>query len=1313
MVIKPFTHLARYGLIKSAVHGYVQSAVAASQSSYASTTTSLAQFHNYPVSKFSKASQLSNVFQGASSSGAGAKAGHTAQSSGASPDGGLALYYAAWQHAQETGDDSDWRQHQFARRIGWKSSDKSGTLPQHRRLDSGRAVDILRPARTTGDRAYSENAVEDIRKAHDAAGISEAEALEQVNRAIAQEIKSLRQSDTEEASANPTFTTTDASDDNVEKIPIETANLSSSIPSTNLQDNESSSSPDQPASSNNTGYTSPMMEHQHAATSERIIELGKEQKYNEIPALFHVLLSEGRVPTTEAYNSIIESSICLTMNTYEPWPKALEIYNLMSEQGVAPNDRTYNILINFLVSRANIAATAQAALALKQRRYGSPDGAFLLKSSEMENELFAGDHSTTFALKLYNKAKTAFPNFSLSAPAYHNLLLACTKHSMAADVTAILSDMQAAQVQPASELFVPIIETFAAAKDISAAKDCFANYREIAVSRAPETRADTLDVQVYAALIKAYFASGDYNNGFAFYKKVLQSYENTNNMEALKTAMETAYSLQSSLQHSIDTGAFVDALGVLRNHDLSQSIQDLGYNKLCVAAADANVDGIAQEAYNSICPGSAQTGTVAAMIALKLRQRAVADATRYWATMKSLKLDASYIDLTCMYVKNLITQGDIEEGLRDAKMMFSRARDASILHGPKAIVNKEIDEAIVLLGATLISSQAVMTAQASVLLLRTMIENGGLVSPVAQHAIACLGPDCVSALGPQDIALTLHIQALMLAGSSNTPEAAYELRFAHLLETVLSRNIPMDPSTALTVGDVLPKIHGSRPDLVARWTAFVAPAPAQPTPAAFSPSMPVSTIFPVQASTDAYDPYGYNTDNKASTTISDQLESTTGRFENHLQDALNRFRNIRRAGRHPRYNTYAKLITAAGKTGQAQLMHEVFSMAQSDVPFLPDYLVVKAGWVQIFDAMVAACLTVGDRPRAAQFHQDLLNMDAAPSANTFGIYITTLEGTFDEATEAVKIFQRALSEGVEPGVFLYNAVIGKLGKARRIDDCLTYFTDMQQRAIRPSSVTYGTLVNACCRTSEEQMAEQMFDEMEAAPNYRPRAAPYNSIIQYFLNTKRDRSKVLAYYDRMQAIKIRPTSHTYKLLIDAHATLEPVNIDAAQAILDEIRASGMQPEAVHYGSLIHAKGCVLHDMAGARKIFDSVLADSSIRPTDTLYQNLFEAMVANHQVADTSAILQSMATRRVSMTPYIANTLIHGWSAEGNIAKAKAIYDSLGMSKREPSTYEAMARAFLAAEDHDSAKAVAKEMLRKGYPAAVADKVLVLVGGAPA
>lgn len=264
--------------------------------------------------------------------------------------------------------------------------------------------------------------------------------------------------------------------------------------------------------------------------------------------------------------------------------------------------------------------------------------------------------------------------------------------------------------------------------------------------------------------------------------------------------------------------------------------------------------------------------------------------------------------------------------------------------------------------------------------------------------------------------------------------------------------------------------------------------------------------------------------------------------------------------------------------------------------------------------------------------------------------------------------------------------------------------------IKPTSVTYGTIVNALCRVSDDKFAEELFDEMEAMPNYKARPAPYNSMMQFFLTTKRDKSKVLSYYERMMARGIAPTAHTYKLLVDTHATLEPVNMTAAEAVLDMIRASGQRPEPVHYSSLIHARGCVLHDLEGARKIFDSVMADSTIPSSACLFQAIFEAMVANHCVSDTEGVLVQMRQRRVDLTAYIANTLIHGWTGAHNIQKAKSIYDSIGLARREPSTYEAMTRAFLSVEDRQGAQAVVSEMLSRGYPNAVVNKVLELLGG---
>ncbi|KAL2267806.1 hypothetical protein VTJ83DRAFT_5083 [Remersonia thermophila] len=510
--------------------------------------------------------------------------------------------------------------------------------------------------------------------------------------------------------------------------------------------------------------------------------------------------------------------------------------------------------------------------------------------------------------------------------------------------------------------------------------------------------------------------------------------------------------------------------------------------------------------------------------------------------------------------------------------------------------------------------------------------------------------------------------------------------------------------------DFVSRFMAARGIVDPRTVAVATPAQASDPPPSYPASPYPAEPVPPRLE-DAFDPYANTVDLKTSFFVNEMLEG--GRRVPKLKEALAALRNVRRHGRHPRYHTYAKLISAASKEGKFDLCKDILAMARTDVPPLPQYSSVRHGWTAILDAMMGACLHHGHRTMAEEYHQELLSMGATPSANTYGLYITTLKEsvqTHDAAGEAIKIFQRAKSEGVEPTSFLYNALIGKLGKARRIDDCLFYFGEMRALGIKPTSVTYGTIVNALCRVSDEKFAEELFNEMEASPNYKPRPAPYNSMMQFFLTTKREKAKVLEYYERMKAKGIAPTSHTFKLLIDTHATLDPIDLKAAEAVLDDIRAAGLALEPVHYASLIHARGCVLHDMEGARRVFDAVINDATVPAHPCLYQALFEAMVANHQVADTEPVLADMRTRNIELTPYIANTLIHGWAAERDIAKAKTIYAAVSRERREPSTYEAMTRAFLAVQERDSAKEVVSEMLSRGYPSAVVNKVLELLGG---
>ncbi|KAJ5832799.1 hypothetical protein N7474_001110 [Penicillium riverlandense] len=1258
MVFKPFTHLARQSFAKAFTHGYAQSVVAASQSSYASSTT----FNNLACTpaKFSRTTQLQNAFSNASSSsGAGAKASQGGSGSG---DFGLAAYYAAWQHAQQTGDDSDWTQFQFKRRIGWKPESVE-----------------------EGDHAVQESRSESAPPHLTKAAVNE-DVSAQVEEAVAREIQiQEEQAQAEEALEASEATAESAVEETIASDPVSDATKTA---------------------------------------SDRIVHLATQKNYAEIPAAFESLLKDGLTPTVEAYNALLVAAIRLHPDAVLAIPKALDVYSDMLRRRVIPDEDTYQTLVQLLVTRAHDTIKAKEVLEQERIRFGGMEepGKFMLQSSELERDILAEDHSLSIAVKLFDTATTRHAELVFPREMYRHLIIACAEEGKVEDMIRIFAHMETQEVIPHATIFPSMIDAFAASGDLKSAVECYNEYRSLAVSDDDGVFSivQRLDGQVYAALIRAYLSCGKNEGAFHFLDRVRSSFDDiTESREARWDAVESVIIQDALVQHSLDAGEHGKALEQAKM-ELHDEARDQAISRICMAAADAGDLATASEAYDRLptAPDARQNPAISLM-ALHIRQGNVSAARSLWIMLNTVgRPTPTMVQPTAMYSIALIKSGQVEEALQEARNSFARIRNAFAEDAAVASpIYEQITETLHLFGRVLIQTAAVLSPQAVMTLLWSMVENGGFVSPLAEHAVASLGPMGISQLSPADLTLALQVQAGMLANNSTLLfDIAHPVRFAHMLDVALSTAIPIDTYTTGLIDQAIGKLFTSRPDVVKKWQEYLegsTQASLQSDRQSPISMAETSITTPTSSGPDSVDPYAYATDFRGSAIIAEELEKTTGRAETHLNEAMIRVKNMRRIGRHPRYITYAKLITAAAKVGRMDSVHEILGMARADVPLNPAYHLVKYGWVSILDAMVAACLTLGDRQLAGQYHQELLGLGSAPSANTFGLYITTLKEstkTFDEATEALKIFHRAVAEGVEPTSFLYNALIGKLGKARRIDDCLAYFAEMRTNNVRPTSVTYGTIVNALCRVSDERFAEEMFEEMESMPNYKPRPAPYNSMIQYFLTTKRDRSKVLSYYERMQARKIQPTMHTYKLLIDAHASLEPVDMDAAEKILQSMRAAGQRPDAVHYASLIHAKGCVQHDLDGARKVFDSVVADPTVRPQPCLYQALFEAMVANNRVADTEEIVQGMLKRKVEMTAYIANTLIHGWATEGSVSKAKAIYNSIGLAKREPSTYEAMTRAFLGADDRASATTIVQEMMSRGYPSAVAGKIMDLVGG---
>lgn len=1320
MVFKPISRLASQSFGKSFAHGYAQSVVAATQSSYASTTTPFGHFGHHGPNRSGRSgtAHAHHSFQHApSTSSLASKATQSPQET-LGTDGGLNAYYAAafaqqqqQQHQhQQGGEGKEWKQFQFQKRIGWQAPsvipegrgklqhEIDPPLPRYSREDEGLA------------RSYSTSAVDDIK----AADVAERKAVADIDEQIALEISAVRA--TTPLERDPlTETSSISRRDSTELLPHDPAKsttLSSQSPETLLDGVLTPSTSVSGFMATPTPHkVDPQIFYQH------IIELRNDQAYAQIPTVFESMLSHGITPTTAAYNALLEAAINLPAAKHQVVPKALDVYADMLRRKVSPDTTFYTTLVEVLCRRALDVHRSKLLLQQKQSRYnGLNDGKkYLFASNEAEYAIVTEDDALENAVKVFQSAASS-KGRRFTAETYRLLVTACALHDSVDEMIQVFNHMESSKIRPIASMFPPMIEALAKTGDLSSAVEVYNGYKALAIAddAGEPSILDRKDNEVYAALVKSYASLGRIEGGNRFVRKIVDSYANVvgNDKERLE-AVQDSVILHGLIEERLAAKDISAALRIAEERDLTPEARSQAMARVCAAAADTGDADLACKAYEHLSPTAVDmSAATLSLFALHIRLGDIDTASTYWNALGAdSELDISFVEPTTFYGAALIKCGRVDEGLTQLRKTFSRIRASALSVAVRNDLSEQVDEAIELITTLLANGATQPTPNASMSLLWTMVENGGIMSPSAEQILAGLGPQDIASLSWQNAILALQIEAGLLGSGAMTLDVTHSARFAHLLDFAIEAGMPLDDRSVGLIDRAIGKVSVERPDIFHKWQArqqahAKISAFSQP---AYSPLL--SPVIPSHKSyVDAFDPYAATTDYKGSTIICEELESR--RNAAGLTEALVKFRNIRRAGRHPRYLAYAKLITAAAKEGRANMTHDILGMARSDVALQPEYPVVRHGWALILDAMIGACLTAGRRPLAEQYHQELLNIGAAPTANTYGLYITTLKEstkTFDEATEAVTIFNRALSEGVAPSSFLYNALIGKLGKARRIDDCLRYFQEMRNAGIRPTSVTYGTIVNALCRVSDERFAGELFDEMESMPNYKPRPAPYNCLMQFFLNTKCDGKKVLDLYERMQSKNIQPTMHTYKLLIDTYATLEPVDLVAAEGVLDTIRASGRRPEAVHYASLIHAKGCVLHDIEGARKTFDQALKARDFRPQACLYQALFESMVANHCVAETETILKSMTANRVEMTPYIANTLIHGWAMEKQISKSKAVYESVGVDKREPSTYESMTRAFLTVEDRDSALATVHEMLSRGYPAAVSNKILELVG----
>ena len=1064
---------------------------------------------------------------------------------------------------------------------------------------------------------------------------------------------------------------------------------------------------------------------------QEISTLMEQGDFGSVISVYHDMKRLGFVPTARLYNNIIVSMS--RARSREPVNAIVETYTEMLDKQIQPEIATVSTVIETLCKRSNEVNDMITEASLRIER----DTSDATRDQEKVDQL-KQEENVSMALDLFNASTNALyqPH---SIRTYNAMLETLSNNGMAQEVLQVYEKMELSRISPNADTFVHLITAFGKHGDMRSAIECYNEYK----SQAAILPGHDENI-IYEALISSYFASGDAKGGIEFLNKV-QSVPSKYVSRRLLDAVISGLCQRGDLEGALKWVHKMKQTGTLPKPAVS-TIRPV----VLSASREGNL-AFAKEAFEILGEGRVATAhlwkpELQLFASLCLREGDLPTAVIIMDELVLQKIVPDS-DVAATFLRKLTNHSGIDRALE----YFERFANVQSTISSRDDTNSEFETLTQCFIDGLDSIDVAVASRLILALHQLPTVLAQTPSPISRTLLS------VFRNLPQDALL----DGIILAGLVKFQSSLAGWEDSHpddvsFLISVLCAIRPEDwvclrPAEPV-ISDHLLRIRDQ--DLVGLWREIMNSIDLVDANYTTSPVTPTvnsvtSNYSPDDAASVATIDTALTVSNSANSSFSSSIRQLPAQYYFNIPRApdfnipqsirivrslgkaqrdiatLNRLLDVvrfsKRKGERLLPEALGRLISVAGKAHRVDIVNETFEFAQATLrEVIPEHEVAFQEWCLVLNSMIVANAFNRNFSDARYYQQELMKLGVAPDSDAFAAYIVNLNvtDTNDEATEALALFHEAKSLGVRPSTFLYNTLISKLAKARRSDDALYYFHEMRANGVAPSSVTFGTIINACCRVGNETLAIKYFNEMEADQFFVPRIAPYNTMLQFYVQTRQDRSEALRFYEKMRAQLLIPSAHTYKLLIDAYATLEPVDLNAAENILKLIASDRQRPTGAHYAALIHAYGCVKQDLESAKSWFYKVLDPefkNRVAPDEALYQALIEAYVANHRVAECDTIFQHMKQNNVKLTVYMANHLIHGWTIAGNLEEARRVFDSLATEKnglygREPSSYEQMTRTYLAMGDRDSALALVDEMKTKGYPAAVVARVTDILNG---
>ncbi|CAK0789789.1 unnamed protein product [Prorocentrum cordatum] len=219
----------------------------------------------------------------------------------------------------------------------------------------------------------------------------------------------------------------------------------------------------------------------------------------------------------------------------------------------------------------------------------------------------------------------------------------------------------------------------------------------------------------------------------------------------------------------------------------------------------------------------------------------------------------------------------------------------------------------------------------------------------------------------------------------------------------------------------------------------------------------------------------------------------------------------------------------------------------------------------------------------------------------------------------------------------YGSMIKAYGQAGDVARVRELWQEMEERGVKPTSITLGCMTEALVVNGEAEEAFQLLhqqldtEERKASIN----TVIYSTVLKGFAVAK-NINKVFAVYKEMRQSGYACNTITYNTMLDACAKC--CAMSRAPSLLEDMKGSCVEPDIITYSTIV--KGyCLEGDVDRAFHVLEDMKSDGKFAADEIMYNSILDGCAKQHRVDDALRILEEMKTAGVGPSNYTLSILV--------------------------------------------------------------------------